>query len=288
MIILNYNDSRRALQLAEKCRRYSAIDKVVIVDNKSTDDSLQYLNNRKAKEIDLCVANENRGFSAGNNIGAKYVVKTYKPQMILFANTDTIFGNEDILACQTEIGANDRLGLVSLRMKDVQENEERAAWKYKSVLQYILSNFWIYRHNTYKNDRYHYDNKSVIQFVDMVRGSFMMFRTKALVEAGYFDEGTFLYYEEECISYRLKKRGYIVGVITNHFYIHNHVYSGENNECRIKRTMANSLSYFLVQYYEIGALYKIALKIALKYSYIEYLMIEKVKKKIIKAGDRKG
>jgi GT2 family glycosyltransferase len=276
MVILNYNDSRRALHLAEMCKSYSTIDKVVIVDNKSTDDSINYLTENLSSEIDMCTANENKGFAAGNNIGAKYAIKKYAPKSLLFANTDTIFYDEDVRVCQQALDENEKLGLVSMRMKDIHGNEENAAWKYKSFQEYLLSCFWLYMHKTYKNDRYQYNNKTVIQIVDMVRGSFMMFRTEALCRAGYFDEGTFLYYEEECISYRLRKINYSVGIITNHFYIHNHI-STKGNNIKMKKIMDASLLYFLKEYYRIGLIKSEMFKLASKYSYCENYIIQLIK-----------
>lgn len=276
MIILNYNDSRRALQLAEKCKDYSRIDKVIIVDNKSTDDSIDYLTKKMPSEIDLCIASENKGFAAGNNIGAKYAIKKYAPQNLLFANTDTIFSDEDVQICQRELDKNEKLGLVSMRMKDVHGIEERAAWKYKSFAEYLLSSFWFYMHRTYKNDRYKYDDTTVVQIVDMVRGSFMMFRMEALCKADYFDEGTFLYYEEECISYRLRKKGYLVGIITNRFYIHDHIFT-KNNNLQTRKIRDESLLYFLKEYYRIGVIKSAIFKLASKYSYFENCVIERIK-----------
>lgn len=46
LIILNYNDSHRALELAQKSKKYNNINRVVIVDNKSTDNSVEYLENQ--------------------------------------------------------------------------------------------------------------------------------------------------------------------------------------------------------------------------------------------------
>lgn len=280
MIILNYNDSRRALQLARKCIAFSSIDKIVIVDNKSTDDSIKYLKYNRINNVDLCLACENRGFAAGNNIGAKFAVEQYRPDFLLFANTDTIFKDKDVLDCQSTISNNEKLALVSMRMKNVRGNEERAAWKYKSFLQYWLCNFWFYRHFTYRNDCYYYDNNE-FQFVDIVRGSFMMFRTCALQKVDFFDEGTFLYYEEECISYKLKENDYMIGLLADHFYIHNHIDSVNSNIEFIKKTMDKSLLYFLTTYYKIGCLQKMMMILAMKYSEAEMYLIERLKKKMI-------
>ena len=62
LVILNFNDSKRSLSLAKKCKTFSAIDKVIIVDNKSTDNSIEYLKqNLVSDDIDLIVSEVNKG-----------------------------------------------------------------------------------------------------------------------------------------------------------------------------------------------------------------------------------
>lgn len=58
-------------------KKYNNINRVVIVDNKSTDNSVEYLENQteSCDKIDILKARSNKGFAAGNNIGARYVTK---------------------------------------------------------------------------------------------------------------------------------------------------------------------------------------------------------------------
>lgn len=277
MVILNYNDGKRATELADTCSKFAAIEKIVIVDNKSTDNSVNYFQEINNSKIDLVFAKDNRGFARGNNIGAKFLVEKYSPNYILFANTDTIFNENDIYACLEILTSNKNIGLVSMRIKDINGNEERAAWNFKPYWKYLLFNFWIYRRFTYKNDQCFYNDESKVEFVDMVRGSFMLFSAKALINADYFDEGTFLYYEEECISCRLKQHGYQVAIATNHFYIHNHITLPNSNHKKNKKVMNESLIYFLNAYYNIGKLKTMIFKMAIRISDIETALIEKVK-----------
>lgn len=277
MVILNYNDGKRAIGLADRCSKLSVIEKIVIVDNKSTDDSVNYFQGINNSKIDFIFSKDNRGFAGGNNIGAKFLVEKYSPYYILFANTDTIFNEEDIYSCLEVLDSNRDIGLVSMRIKDINGNEERAAWNFKPYWKYLFFNFWTYRHFTYKADQCFYNDESKVEFVDMVRGSFMMFSAKALIDADYFDEGTFLYFEEECISCRLRAHGYHVAIVTNHFYIHNHISSPNSNHKRNKKIMDESLVYFLNTYYNIGKLKNTIFKLAVRISDVEMTLIEKVK-----------
>jgi len=279
LIILNYNDSHRALELAQKSIKYNNIDRVVIVDNKSTDNSVEYLENQieNHDKIDILKARSNRGFAAGNNIGARYVTKKYRPEYILFANTDTIFGENDINECIKCMNEKENLGLVSMRIKDIKGNEEKSAWRFKSFFKYAMFNIWLYRRLTYKQGVYTNFNKK-FQLVNIVRGSFMFFNASVLEQVDFFDEGTFLYYEEEIISKKLEMSGYKVGLITDHFYIHNHINSASSNKWFIKKYMDKSLYYFLSKYYEIGRIKKAFFLLTIGISYIENICIDIIKK----------
>ena len=59
MAILNYNDASRARELALKCAQYRTVEKVVIIDNKSTDDSMTVLNQIKDDRIEILQSDKN-------------------------------------------------------------------------------------------------------------------------------------------------------------------------------------------------------------------------------------
>lgn len=276
MIILNYNDSQRAWSLAEKCSFFKSVDKVVIVDNCSTDDSVDYLSSKKNDNIDLIFSKQNNGFASGNNIGARYALKKYNPDYLFFANTDTVFGDSDVAACLKKISSDKKLGLISMRMLDINKNEEKSAWKFMPFYEYLFLNFWLYRHFNY--DRYTYKVfEKNFQYVDVVRGSYMLFRSEALSTVDFFDEGTFLYYEEDIVSFRLRKAGYKVGILTNHFYIHNHIYSDNQDTSFAKKHMDFSLKYFLQKYYRIGKVKKKLLNFSAIIGNFEMFFINKIK-----------
>ena len=276
MIILNYNDSYRAWKLAKKCNSFDSIDKVIIVDNCSTDDSIEYFfNNNQLDEVDIVISKANNGFASGNNLGAKYALENYKPNYLFFANTDTIFQECDVDACLKKMEIDKYLGLISMRMRHIDGYEERAAWKNKSVHQHILSNLWVYsRINRNKYTYREYDEH--FQYVDVVRGSFMLFSASAFFAVGGFDESTFLYYEEDIIAFRLKEANYKVGLLTDRFYVHNHVYLRKKTNFVTKRYSDKSQRYFLSKYYKINTLEKALLKFTSLLGNIELYCINKL------------
>ena len=277
LIILNYNDSQRAVTLARRCQLFSSIKHIVVVDNCSTDDSLDVLRTaQNSCEFDLCLALENKGFASGNNIGAKYAIAHFSPDYLLFANTDTEFTDDDIIECLNVISNNPKIGLLSMRMKDSNGKEERSSWRRKTTAQYLLSNLWLYRHLTYLNDHTSFESNNKFQIVDIVRGSFMLFNAKVLESVGYFDEGTFLYYEEECISQRLRDRNFYVASLTDRYYVHRHISKGTDllNQSRV---MNQSLLYYLRTYRHISLIVQLLFMILSAYSLFELRVIALIK-----------
>lgn len=289
LVILNYNDANRALELAMKCKDYQSIDKVVIVNNGSTDDSLIYLqdNLKNIENVILLNSGKNGGFAYGNNIGAKYIYQHLFSKYILFANTDTIFTNKSIEKCLIYLENDLNLGLVSMRIKNMGNHEEISCWDKRKYLDYFLANFYFYR--TYikpplENSILTQPN---FQYVDHVRGSFMLFNLSILKDINFFDENTFLYFEEEIISEKLKEKNYKIGIITDEFYIHNHI--GLNNSNYLDKYFYNSLYYYLKTYCKIGNIKIFILKVAvlfkdfeLKYIISPLKQIKKILKNILR------
>lgn len=281
-ITLNYKDGHRSARLAQKCASFKSIDHVIVVDNNSMDNSIDILSKITNESIDLIKSDSNVGFARGNNIGARYALQKYSPDYILFANPDTKFTNSDVEACIKELETRPDLGLISMRMKNPDGSEARSCWRFHSYYYYVFSNIWAFQHFTYKKNQYT-NFEHHFQYVDIVRGSFMCFRAKALAQANLFDSGTFLYYEEEMIAKRLSSIGYHVGLLTDHSYEHDQiedVSSSDKNQSSylfFKKCYDDSLTLLLEEYYKINVFKRIILKACLRYSRFEYKLIHYLK-----------
>ena len=53
MVIVNYNDYRTTKRLLDNVKNYKILKEIVVVDNKSTDDSLENLQKLKNKKITI-------------------------------------------------------------------------------------------------------------------------------------------------------------------------------------------------------------------------------------------
>ena len=95
-IILNYNDYETTTKFVNLIKNYDSIQKIIIVDNHSSDDSYEILSCMKNYKIDVIQTSKNCGYSAGNNFGIKYTELNYEPKQIIISNPD-IFVNESTI-----------------------------------------------------------------------------------------------------------------------------------------------------------------------------------------------
>ena len=91
VVVINYNSKKYIDNLFESLVRLKHSDftfQVVVVDNASSDDSVEYLESRHFdRDIDLKIVKSetNRGFAGGNNFGVQHSDGEY----IVFLNNDT-------------------------------------------------------------------------------------------------------------------------------------------------------------------------------------------------------
>lgn len=287
MIILNYLDKERALKLAQLCSTFLTINHIVIVDNCSPDDSYSYLKKHENDKIKVILSPKNGGFSYGNNVGAKFVANNYNVDYILFANTDTIFKEENVISCMNLLKSNPEIGLVSTRMKNINGEEEISCWKHKNYWQMVLFCLKLYRTFNYKKFYYDLTNtNNEYLYVDVVRGSFMLFNAKTLQQIDYFDDNTFLYYEEDIISRRLISSGYKIAILINYFYIHDHIELKTSNTLSTKSRLDNSMYYYLNHYYKISKVQKLFAIIIISYSRVEEQLVMCLKNLIYKGENK--
>lgn len=282
MVILNYRDSDRAMELALRCGEFLMVEKIIIVDNCSDDGSYDKMCKMNHAKIDVIKAEKNRGFSAGNNIGAMHAVGTYQPRYLLFANTDTIFPEENLIACIDALESNTNLGLISTRMIGPDGEEQNASYMFPSYITYLKDFFWLSRRQYNKGLKRKEVYAARIELVDIIRGSFMFFQTEALVNAGYFDDNTFLYCEETIISHRFKDCGYKVALITNKYYIHDHIESKSRVNITSQKRLYESRYYYAVRYLKINVIQRMLMRAFSGYSIFEVLCIGFVKQCIKK------
>ncbi len=245
MVIVNYNDYETTKRLLDNVKDYKVLKEIVVVDNKSTDNSLEELRKLKNKKITIIDSGENKGYSYALNVGCKYLIDKYKSLNIVISNSDIIIESElDIKDLNSYISAKN----VIVGPTIIQGNDLNRGFKIPTPWQDIKQNIVFFgkrvlaKELSYPDNYYHKD----ISKVDTVSGCFFMISSKHLEDMGYFDENVFLYYEENIMGIKTKKLGKNIIVCNNVDVIHDHSVSIDKSLKRIKKydILKTSQEYF--------------------------------------------
>lgn len=245
MVIVNYNDYKTTKRLLDNVKDYKILREIVVVDNKSTDNSLEELRKLKNKKITIIDSGNNKGYSYALNVGCKYLIDKYKSLNIVISNSDIIIESElDIKDLNSYISTKN----VIVGPTIIQGNDLNRGFKIPSPWQDIKQNIVFFgkrvlaKELSYPDNYYHKE----ISKVDTVSGCFFMIASKHLEEMSYFDEGVFLYYEENIMGIKTKKLGKNIIVCNNVDVIHDHSVSIDKSLKRIKKydILKTSQEYF--------------------------------------------
>jgi hypothetical protein len=250
-VIINYNTKALVEKLVANVKDYQSISKILIVDNASTDDSYQELKKLENDRIEVIQAKENKGFSAGMNIGAKRAIELFSKCDIIFSNTDIIISSEETIEILQTALKMRRVAVASPVV--FQENTISRGWKIPSAKEEVLINLpgigkkFQKKYMFYDEDHY----KGKYSYVEAVSGCFFMIKSEALKRVNYFDENVFLYYEENILGEKLRNSSYTLVICNEALIIHDHSVSIDHNVGTINKfkILKTSQRYFQKKYH---------------------------------------
>lgn len=246
IIILNYNGWKDTIECLESLKCIQEDYKIVLIDNKSTDNSIdkleKWIQNQKELSSNLIFikSSENNGYAAGNNIGIKYVESQEDAEFIWILNNHTLIKAdilENLLNCYKNL-----------------ENENIALLGSK-----ILNEDFSIQSIGYLNSKYTEDeikSKSSIE-VEHISGCSIFFRADKIKEIGYIPEEYFLYYEETDWMKSIKQKGFKIFTCLSSQLIHKHakstggiyspfvIYYMTRNQILFNKKYLNSIQYYL-------------------------------------------
>lgn len=256
IIVLNYNSYNDTYKCVSQLLSFSADFRIVIVDNNSSDASYEQLKNcfENIHQVTLLKCDKNGGYSYGNNYGIKFAKKSFNSKFIAILNPDVIIPDCNIfLKMKNILLSSDEYAMIGgMAITNNKFEPNRSAWP-------IPNNFDVFWERSLLNPRRKYNYYEMvtpnIASVDCVAGCFFIIKTDYFYKVGLFDEGVFLYNEENILGIKLKHLGYKTLVATDCFYYHNH---GEEKDKAISlykkiaflRVRYKSRKYLIENYYK--------------------------------------
>lgn len=215
VIIVNY----RTASLAEACLEAIARERAagtsltaILVDGCSGDGSVAQLSSFLDRTgmgswVELLPLDINGGFGWANNQAIQHRADCLPPYIYL-VNPDARVKPGAISALAHTLGLHGNVAAVGSQLIDADDARTASAFSFPSIASEFVRGA-----HTSAFEKILGLNPVVIDRedageVDWVTGASVMLRTEALVSAGLFDDGFFLYFEEVELMHRLKRRGY--------------------------------------------------------------------------------
>ena len=232
VLILNYNSYSLCENAVDKLLILSKMLRILIVDNASTDDSYKILNEKYKciENVQLVKTEQNLGYANGNNFGIRYIRQSYEEvKYVVVMNPDIIVNQLDTITVLCEfLEKNSEYAVVSCQA--IYNQEWRGlyddGWKYPSRKYLYWSGTFLGKLFT-RDVNEHYSSKDLIDNtlvtnVDVVPGCFFVARLEDIEKVDYFDERTFLYFEENILSKKLSTINKKEAILLSQFFYHNH------------------------------------------------------------------
>ncbi|MGJ5633808.1 glycosyltransferase family 2 protein [Nostoc sp. CALU 1950] len=205
VILVNYNGKEILLDCLNSIQKFIDIPnyEIILVDNASSDGSVElvavnYPHIRLVKQI------ENRGFGAGNNVGAKFATGEF----LFLLNTDTVLINNILPHLIQLMQADPQVGIIGPKLLNPDGSLQISVSPALGIKgEYEARQM----HQAYQNisQQNLIEQKfQEIQEVDIVVGAAFFIRSSLFNDLGGFDENFFMYFEESDLCQRAQYRGY--------------------------------------------------------------------------------
>jgi GT2 family glycosyltransferase len=233
VVVLNWNGWRDTIRCLDALALGTYPDlHVVVVDNGSTDDSVEELR-RAYPKLSLLETGQNLGFAGGSNPGIRHAIKQ-NADFIWLLNNDTEPEPDALTHMVRRAQSDPHIGSVGSVL--LSSNRTRVlAWGGGRVNRWMGYS----RHATGpENDRW----------FDYITAASMLVPRKAFEQIGLLDERYFLYWEDIEFGFRLRRNGWRLAVASDSRVIHKENGSTEGNRSILTRYSTVSAMRFLIDY----------------------------------------
>lgn len=193
--------------------------KIIISDNGSTDNTIQIIK-QKYPNITLIENKKNIGFARANNIAFKQV----KTDLFALINPDCFIDDNSILELIKVINLDNKIALAGARAYGAKLNSK---YNITNVEADLIAK---------KN----YIGEEELYFIaKFISGCFMLGKTNVFKKIGLFDDGFFLYCEDNELCKRIYKENYKIIVAKNSKQIH----LSRNSTQKIDNNMIQAINW---------------------------------------------
>lgn len=211
VIIVNYNVRYFVEQTVRSVLQSNCSDSVeiIIVDNASADESVDYLKRQLPSDIKIIANQENLGFAKANNLALEQA----KGDFVLFLNPDTIIGDNVLDTMAAFLRKHPKAGAAGACMIGANGEfapESRRALPSPFVSFCKMSGLQSLFPKSRIFGRYYmkFLDKEKQNRIDVISGACLFMRKDLALQLNGFDTTYFMYGEDIDLSYRILKSGF--------------------------------------------------------------------------------
>src|SRR3972149_6138431 len=216
VIILNWNGKKDTIECLESLAKIEPVGyrvNIIIVDNGSTDGSVEALSQIKDTPFELIALKTNTGFSAGNNLGIKEAL-SQGADFIMLLNNDTIVDGNLLAQLLSSAKRHQDGGIFVPKIyfapgfefhkeRYAKEDLGKVIWSAGGVIDW--ENVYAVNGGVDEIDKGDFNEEKE---TDFATGACMFIRAKLLEALGGFNEKYFAYFEDVEFCQRAKKTGW--------------------------------------------------------------------------------
>jgi GT2 family glycosyltransferase len=203
--IVTYNSERHIEKLLDSIARFvHGVDyHIYIVDNGSTDSTVELVEKRLDPAVTLIQSPKNRGFGSGHNMILGRIESMYH----ICINPDIVLRDDVISAMARYMDEHGDIGLLTPKILN-EDGSVQALPKRDPKLIYLISRRIDLGFLRKYRDEYEMREQGAdCQFdIEFCSGCFMFVRTALLKELGGFDERFFMYFEDADLTRQIRRR----------------------------------------------------------------------------------
>ena len=206
IVIVNWNLKNDTLVCVESLFTAGAkAGQVIVVDNDSSDGSVDALQERFGSSVQTIHSSQNLGFAGGSNLGIQFALDQ-GARWILLLNNDTHVAPTFLEELKSAIEQDPEVGILGPVIL-YHDFPERIWYFGDRLIPGLLATKSLYRNQTYR------------QFprlvrVDFVNGCGMLVKSDVFNRIGLFDASYFMYGEEVDLCWRARAAGFSLAIAT--------------------------------------------------------------------------
>ncbi len=265
VIIVEFNNAEETIKYVNQIVKYENIQRIVVVDNHSTDlNAINLLKKVESEKVAIVQSDKNGGYNYGNNFGIHYLEqKGEQYDYIIISNADIQIEKKAIKRCLEVLEKDEKIAVVAPRMYNTEGKPiRRSSWKMRTFWLDVIHSTrlleLIFYHKLRKGEYTKADYVQSLLQVEAISGAFFVMKYEVYKQIGGFDENVFLFYEEDILAKQLQKKGYRIISVNDVKFVHYE-----------SKTIGKTLSY----YHKIKQLYKSKMYYQRNYNCINFVQI---------------